>query len=301
MTARVVCVIPCFNSVTYLASAVQSVLDQTYADCRAVVVDDGSEDRFEEAIAPFERRVQVIRQPHRGVSAARNAALLATDSEFVAYLDADDCWTPMKLAIQLRYLQDRPRIGIVHTGVEFIDDAGDLLDVSRPEYPPGERIGMMRMIKENLVCTSSVVQRRQTFDGEFFHRELVTCEDWDLWLRIARQGYSSGYIREPLTQYRMHSLNASRRADAMLEGTVTTMNRLLTRERRKVVRRAAVRRRDRAFCDLANRAYSRGDLKSARRFFTEGLRSARPAELRRLLQALVPPLYDLATWVRSSN
>jgi glycosyltransferase involved in cell wall biosynthesis len=266
-----------------------------------VVVDDGSSDGFEEAIAPYETRVTVIRQQRRGVAAARNAALMASDSEVVAYLDADDRWDPTKIEVQLRCLAASPRMGLVHTGVTFIDESGQPLPLARPEPPSGESVGMAALIEDNRVCMSSVLHKREAFDTEYFAPGLRTCEDWDLWLRIARRGFSSGYISEPLTHYRMHPSNTSRKPELMLEGTIAVMGRVLARERRKSIKQAVVRRRARAFCDLGNLAYARRDLPAARRLYTEGLRGARLGDLRRMAVSFVPPLYDLISWIRSAN
>ena len=285
MTARIVSVIPCFNSAKFVGPAIQSALQQTVRDHRIVVVDDGSTDDFANAVAPFEGRIDVIRQPQRGVWAARNAALAATDSELAAYLDADDMWTPTKLEAQLSHMEAQRTVGLVHTGVEFIDQDGQHLPLTRREPVPAS--GLVGMVQENRVCTSSVLHKREAFDGEYFSREVRgPCEDWDLWLRIAGRGYSVSYMPEPLTIYRMHTTNASRRAEAMLIGTVDVMTRLLSRQPQESVKRAAVQTRAKAFCDLANIAYSRRDLKSARSLYLKGLRAAGRGDLRRTLIAL---------------
>lgn len=288
MTARVVCVIPCFNSAKFVGSAVQSALDQTYRDCRVVVVDDGSTDGFDRAIAPFEGRIQVIRQPRLGVSAARNAAIAATDSEFLAYLDADDRWMPTKLDTQLQYLTNRKRVGLLHTAVEFIDMDGQGMAISRKEPSADEIVGLVGLIGENKVCVSSALHTREASGQQRFASDLRECEDWDFWLRIAGRGYGIGFIPECLTQYRLHHANTSRRAELMLRGTVSVMDRLLSRERQPRVRHAAAHRRSRAYCDLGDFAYSRRDWKSARELYLRGWRTSTPREFARLMVALLP-------------
>ena len=285
MTARIVSVIPCYNSARFVGAAIQSALRQTIRDHRVVVVDDGSTDDFGEAVAPFDGQIDVIRQPQAGVWAARNAALTATDSELVAYLDADDMWSPAKLESQLSHLEGHPAIGMVHTGVEFIDQDGRPLTLTRREPVPSS--GMVGMVTDNRVCTSSVLHKREAFDGEYFSREVRgPCEDWDLWLRIAGGGYGVSYLPDPLTLYRLHTSNASRRAESMLIGTVDVMDRLLSRQPQAAVKRAAVHARAKAFCDLGNIAYSRRDLRSARDHYLKGLRAAGRGELRRTLVTL---------------
>ncbi|HWO82736.1 MAG TPA: glycosyltransferase family A protein, partial [Solirubrobacterales bacterium] len=91
-------VIPCFNQAHYLAEAIESVLGQTRPPAELLVVDDGSEDNSYEVAGRYET-VTRIQQRNRGVAAARNAGWKASDSEFLAFLDADDRLLPDALEI----------------------------------------------------------------------------------------------------------------------------------------------------------------------------------------------------------
>src|SRR6516162_6128053 len=87
--------IPAYNATATIAHTIQSALLQSYAAFEVVVVDDGSEDqtaRIVQGIANLDGRVRLVRQPKRGVAAARNAALMASRGSLIAPLDADDVW-----------------------------------------------------------------------------------------------------------------------------------------------------------------------------------------------------------------
>jgi len=93
-------IIPVFNGAAYLAEALQSVFAQEYSPLEVVVADDGSSDDSS-AIARSFPGVTCLALAHAGVSAARNAAVLASSGEWLAFLDADDIWLPGKLAAQV--------------------------------------------------------------------------------------------------------------------------------------------------------------------------------------------------------
>jgi len=98
-------VIPAFNRERYVARAVESVLSQTYQNIEVIVVDDGSTDGTIKALEPFAGRIHLICQTHRGVSAARNAAIRAGRGQWIAFLDSDDWWKPSKLERQVRLIE----------------------------------------------------------------------------------------------------------------------------------------------------------------------------------------------------
>jgi glycosyltransferase involved in cell wall biosynthesis len=107
---RISCIIPCYNAERFLGEAIESILAQTLLPAEIVVVDDGSTDGSAAVAAQFAGRVSYLRQENAGPAAARNAGLDATRGDFVAFLDADDCWHPQKLQRQAERFAESPRI-----------------------------------------------------------------------------------------------------------------------------------------------------------------------------------------------
>ena len=107
-------IVPVFAGERFLGDALGTVLAQTYPRIETIVVDDGSPDRSAE-IAAAREGVRVLREPHRGVAAARNAGLSAARGELIAFLDQDDLWHAHKLAAQVAALAARPQLAIVLT------------------------------------------------------------------------------------------------------------------------------------------------------------------------------------------
>lgn len=97
---RISVVIPAFNAEATIAETLDSVMAQTRPADEVVIVDDGSSDATVEVASAHCCRVRVIRQKNAGAAAALNRAIAHCQGEFIAPLDADDLWTPEKLALQ---------------------------------------------------------------------------------------------------------------------------------------------------------------------------------------------------------
>src|ERR1700730_11102243 len=93
-TPRVSVVIPSYNSASSVREAIQSVLDQAYADFEIIVIDDGSTDSTECVVRSFGDRVSYWKQENKGASSARNHGVRKSRGSYVAFLDSDDLWLP---------------------------------------------------------------------------------------------------------------------------------------------------------------------------------------------------------------
>lgn len=229
-TAPTVSVImPAYNAAAYIDSAVASVLAQTFEDFELIVVDDGSVDATPErlaALAARDRRVRVIRQPNRGVSAARNAALRLSGGRFLALLDSDDEWAPRFLIAQLDVLSRLPRTGVA-TGNAF--ERGGRRD-GLPLRRPSAMLRHLRMRDliedETAVCVMALF-RREVYDTIGGFDERLHCgEDYHFWLRAARAGFGIVQTPEPLGWYRRRPDGASANEGAMLDGVRVVLQEL---------------------------------------------------------------------------
>jgi len=121
---KVSVIIPTYNRAEFLRSAIESALTQTYTDLEIIVSDDKSTDHTKEVVRSFidERTKYIRNKGKKGVSAARNSAILASKGEYIAFLDDDDEWFPDKLQRQVEVLDhSRPNICGVHSNLLEID------------------------------------------------------------------------------------------------------------------------------------------------------------------------------------
>ena len=113
-----------FNSEFWIADSIDSVRKQTYPQWKLYVVNDGSTDNTAGVVEKFldDKRIQLINQENTGPAGARNCGIKRAQGEFLAFLDADDCWLPDKLAYQLKYLQSHPEVGLLHTAYRIFHE-----------------------------------------------------------------------------------------------------------------------------------------------------------------------------------
>ena len=207
--------IAAYNSARYITQALDSVKAQTFSDYEVIVVNDGSDDgdELEAQLASHSLRIIYISQNNRGVSAARNAAINVARGEFYAQLDADDQWLPDYLQFQLGFLTDNPEVTLVYPNATIIGDvAGVELEFMKISPSEGE-VTFESLIREKCLVMTSVTARVSAVrEAGLFDENLRSCEDFDLWLRMVKNGARLAYHRRRLVLYRRHegSLSSDR-------------------------------------------------------------------------------------------
>jgi glycosyltransferase involved in cell wall biosynthesis len=201
VTPLVSVVIPAFNARHWISNAIDSVLTQTHQPVETIVVDDGSTDDTAAFVTSRYADILLIRQPNRGLSAARNAGLAAARGEFVQFLDADDVLLPAKLERQLALLQPRPELAGVYCDFEYLECDGRRAGSGFAEVPAG---GVLRsLLRRNFIVAHAPLLRTEVVRAHGgFDEGLSACEDYDLWLRLAAAGREFHGTDDVLVLYR---------------------------------------------------------------------------------------------------
>ncbi len=299
-SARITALIPTYNSERYIRAAVDSVLTQTYPAHEVIVVDDGSTDRTQEALASYGDRVRYIRQVNAGPPVARNTGLTQATGDWIALLDSDDLWVPEKLELQIDYLQRHPSCGLVYTDMKTFDDAGiieESVKISRNLTLPSGHI-FPEMFAETLFQTSAVLVRKSCIDTVGgFDTDLRMGDDYELFLRISRH-YELGYVDKPLVLYRQHATQGTRTWGKQLQQGVPweflVLKKVVDRypEMVEELGRAKVQQRlSKPYAALAYACMAEGDHKNARQLIRGALRywPSNPAYLRYYLMSFLSP------------
>jgi len=205
-------IIPTYNRADLILEALDSVFAQTYTDFEIIVVDDGSTDNTNEILLPFsdKGKLKYIRQSNQGASVARNRGIAEAKGNFIAFLDSDDLFEPLKLDLQMKYYQAHPEMGLVHSGFTKFDNHGNELGYRDTSWFSGIVYPQILLYWTTLMAMDTVIVPRKVFDSVgLFDANLVHGEDLDMWRRIARK-YPLGFVNQSLARIRVHEGNISR-------------------------------------------------------------------------------------------
>jgi GT2 family glycosyltransferase len=204
-------VIPTYQAAETLPDAVASALTQVHPAFEVLVVDDGSTDDVDGALAPVCDRVRLIRKKNGGGASALNAGADEARADFLAILDADDVYHPLRLQALARLAMERPDLDLITTDARFVVDGSEAGRFS--DYNPFAVDDQRTAILEScFVGGWPAIRLARLREIGGFDERLRTGYDWDCWLRLIFAGARAGLVAEAYYDYRLHSgsLTASR-------------------------------------------------------------------------------------------
>jgi len=214
-------IIPCYNQAHFLGDAIESVLAQSYPSFEIIVIDDGSPDNTAEVAARYPG-VRYVQQTNQGLSAARNTGIRESRGEYLVFLDADDRLLPHALRDGLACFHDHQEAAFVSGHHRYINRDGSL----RNEYPPTpiDDHPYVALLKRNYIgMHATVMYTRMVFDEVgTFDTTLKSCEDYDLYLRIARR-FAIYHHPHLAAEYRWHSANMTNNSGRMLKSAMRVL------------------------------------------------------------------------------
>ncbi len=224
-SATVSIVIPCYAQAHLLSDAIESALAQDHPHVEIVVVDDGSPDNTSEVASSY-TSVRLVRQRRGGLSAARNAGLAASTGRFVCFLDADDRLRPNAIRAGLDAFREHPHAAFVAGGHVKVDREWRPIAARGAERLTGDPY--LALLRGNFIGMHAAVlyRREAVVAAGGFDPSLSACEDYDLYLRIARSApvHQHDVV---VAEYRRHEGNMSRDARLMLWNVLGVLTRQL--------------------------------------------------------------------------
>lgn len=202
-------IIPVFNSEKTIKTTIASVLNQTFDDLELIVIDDGSKDSTLSVVSNIkDPRLKVFSYENAGVANSRNRGFSHASGEFISFLDADDLWTPDKLELQLKALQENSLAAVSYSWVDYIDQSGQFLRAGNHIIANGD-IYKTILVHNFLENGSNPLIRMPAFaETDGFKQHLSSSADWDMWIRLAARHYFV-CVPHPHVLYRMSNNSMS--------------------------------------------------------------------------------------------
>lgn len=195
-----------YNSESYVAEAIASILSQNFTDFEFLIINDGSTDNSAQILEHYARqdkRIRLIHRENRGVPFTRNQLLAQTNAEFIAVMDSDDVALPDRLADQVAFLQRSPETVWVGGAFELIDQGGRY--ITRIEMPE-TNTDIQRLLVEghtSFIHPTAMIRRDALVRVGGYDETLRVAHDLDLWLKLSEVGELAN-LKQPVLQYRIH-------------------------------------------------------------------------------------------------
>jgi glycosyltransferase involved in cell wall biosynthesis len=200
---RVSVIMPCYNGERYLEESIQCVLNQSYKDIELIIVDDGSTDNSKDIIKTYGNRLRLFEQTNKGPYPARNLGIQHSTGEFIAFLDADDYWTPDFIEKLFKALNPS-NAALAYCGWQNVGIPGKTSEpYIPPDYETEDKLYAFLRAAAPWPIHAALVRASILKEAGGFDENFSTCMDYDLWLRI---GANQPIIRvsEVMAFYRHH-------------------------------------------------------------------------------------------------
>jgi glycosyltransferase involved in cell wall biosynthesis len=202
------------NGERWLKEAIDSIVNQTYTRWEFIIIDDASTDNTWQILQtfPLDKSVTTMRLTEKnGLTRNLGGAIVLTNGEFIARMDADDISEPDRLAKQVAFLQKMPSVDVVACFVSLIDEKGDLI---RSQWEDDRKTATYSSIRamlpsRNCIAHPSVMMRASVVKAYNYNPAQTHSQDWDLWLRMINDGRIIEKIQEPLLRYRVHNTSVT--------------------------------------------------------------------------------------------
>jgi glycosyltransferase involved in cell wall biosynthesis len=202
--------IPAYNAKTTIVETIASVLAQTWEDLEVLVGDDGSQDDTVAILRSeyTDPRLHIHCFTHQGVQATRNQLIALSIGDYIAFLDADDLWTPEKLEKQYQAIKAHPTATIAYSWTQYIDEANQRLPIHCRSSFEGN-VHLPLLLSDFIGNGSNpLVDRSAMIAVGGFDETFAAAQDWDLWIRLAAR-YEFAVVPETQILYRQYTETGS--------------------------------------------------------------------------------------------
>lgn len=201
-------IMPVYNGEEYLAEAVQSILDQTYANFELLIVDDGSSDgtaAIAQELSEKDDRVKVLRNKvNLKIVGTLNRAIDESKGKYIARMDSDDYKYPNAIEQQVAYLESHPDVVVVGGAIEVCGPNMGVLN--HRAYPQSDAEVRSKIFRYNPFAHPAVMMNASLVGDERY--ALNWAEDYDMWFRLGNKGKFAN-LPETVLKLRTHPESVS--------------------------------------------------------------------------------------------
>jgi len=188
---RVSVLMSVYNGERFLRDSVESILGQSYTDFEFLILDDNSTDSTWEILQQYaekDTRIALIRNEQNiGLTRSLNKGLRLARGEYLARQDADDVSLQQRLELRVKFLDAHPKVGVVGSALEIIDENGKVLAQRKPATADAE-LRLEMLIKNSSLLHTSILARTSLLKELGGYNENIRfAQDYDLWWRLSRK------------------------------------------------------------------------------------------------------------------
>lgn len=223
-------IIPCYNQAAYLSECLDSLLEQSYENWEAIIVNDGSTDNTNEIATLYCRKddkIKLFQKQNGGLSSARNYGIQHAQGERIIFLDADDVFYSNCLSEVVKKLSKMNDDTLIQYGYSYFKE-----NIKKPFHtvsPVVQHTLIPAILFANLgPCHSICISKKLVEQAGYFDENLKSLEDWDYWIRAAKCDAKLSIINKPLVKYRYVKNSMSRNAFVMFESFKTVLQRAIS-------------------------------------------------------------------------
>lgn len=208
MMPQVTVLMPVYNTAPYLREAIDSILNQTFADFEFLIIDDASTDGSIEIVKSYDDpRIRFFEKPgNTGYTNSLNMGLETARGEYIARMDSDDISLPERLAKQVSFMNAHPEVGMCGSWIQTFDKTS----LKIIQYPISHECISSKLFFSNQFAHPSVFIRKKIIleKNLSYDYQMEPTEDYDLWVRLARLTCLAN-LPEVLVLYRSHQKQVS--------------------------------------------------------------------------------------------
>ncbi len=195
-------IIPYYKKKNHITATIKSILNQKYKKFEIILIyddNDREELNYIKKIKNFDKRIKLfVNHKNIGAGLSRNKGIKHSKGEYVAFVDADDIWSPNKLQRQIDYMKKK-NISISHTSYSIINNNDQKIS-----FRKARDLTFNDLIKSCDVGLSTVIIKKKILKNNYFGN-FKTKEDYILWLKLSKQGYKFYALSRNLVSWRKTS------------------------------------------------------------------------------------------------